>query len=139
MEGAEDRIRRFRRGMRVCVREVRKMKQSQLSAICRRWRKRFPLLQPWRIRVRFARAAAMKGSVGLCSFMPEYQAAEILILHPDDRGPSDPDIEADVVHELLHVVIQGHKGPQKYDPAFELGINSMTDALCKAYRRKPKS
>lgn len=40
------------------------------------------------------------------------------------------DLEGTLVHELLHVLIEGHRtAPAKYDPLYERAINKLTKAL----------
>jgi hypothetical protein len=115
------------------------MTQAQLSRLCAKWKKRLGLVT-WKTRVRFVRFGNMAGELGRVEFYPEMMRAEISILHPDDRTakPDERYPELDLVHELLHLLIDGHKGPDKYSIAHERAINAIAEALWKGYRPRRK-
>lgn len=71
---------------------------------------------------------------GRVLYAPEYGMAEISILTPKDRGEEDKDpIEEDVVHELLHIRLEGHKGQEGYDPMIERALNVLAKVLVEGY------
>lgn len=76
-------------------------------------------------------------NIGRVEWEPEYRKAFIYLLRPEDRTEREmAAIEEDLVHELLHIVFQGHKSYKKYNPQHERSINQVTGALVKRYRRK---
>jgi predicted SprT family Zn-dependent metalloprotease len=77
----------------------------------------------------------MGDKVGGVEYMPEHTFAEINILRTKDRKEKDDSIEEDIIHELLHLLISGHKHKQeKYDELFERGLNCIAKALYEGYR-----
>ena len=109
-----------------------------LGQIARRWIRCLELDQPvWRsITIFYAEPDEIPGCVGYCSFTPEHQSAEILILHPDylqdHTKETGQTVEHIVVHELLHLVLDGHKSTGKSDSRHEQAINCLARALLKS-------
>lgn len=64
----------------------------------------------------------------ICDIKPEYQTATIYL----DKTHFGDELEADLIHELLHVLVDGHK-PQSgdYDPMHERAINKLQAAISK--------
>lgn len=88
------------------------------------WQHRLNLPE-WTIRVNWGSKREMGDSVGLCLWHTEEQAAIVKIL----RG--QPDTEETLVHELLHIVLQGHDElKDDYSVNLERAINRIAHALC---------
>jgi len=113
------------------------MKQSTLTRLLRVWRKRIPMISPWKIRIRLERADKMDGTLGRCDMYVEMQMAQITILHPDDRNgkPEESNPEVDLIHELLHIVLDGHCPQQRYSVPHEVAINALSETLYRAYHK----
>ena len=94
-------------------------------------------LNDWEITVQFADNATMNKheSDGLAMWSAEHRTAVILLRRKQD------DIEGTLVHELLHVAIQGHipqTAEDQYDVAEERAVNSIADALVGFHRCLPQ-
>lgn len=81
---------------------------------------------------------AAKHVAGSSTWEPEYNVASIEVA--SDLG-SDADIEETLIHELLHLKLEGHKvltRGYKYDPLYERALNVLARVLVapKARRRK---
>ena len=108
-----------------------------LGQLAKKWIRRLELEAPaWRnITVFYAEPDEIPNCVGFCAFTPEHQTAEILILHPDylrdHTKETGQTVEHIVVHELLHLVLDGHKPAGKDDPQHEQAINCLARVLLK--------
>lgn len=81
-------------------------------------------LREWKITIRFGTDEEMVDSLGLNYYSVEELQSTILIA----RGEG----EETVVHELLHLVLDGHKTYDgMYDPMHERSINRLAAALVK--------
>lgn len=109
------------------------MTQAQLGRLAKKWIKKLRLDPPaWKeIRVSFAGLDKMEDAMGLCEWSTEHRTAQIHILEPElheeyGRGT----IEQTLVHELLHLVLQGYmtKQPEE-DSNFEYGLNLLSEVL----------
>ena len=110
------------------------MTTRQLKTLAKLWQSRLQLTH-WAIKVSFKSAKEMGDKVGGVQYMPEHATAYIEILKTRDRKEKDDTIEEDIIHELLHLVISGHRSKQeKYDELFERGINAIATALVKGYK-----
>jgi hypothetical protein len=69
---------------------------------------------------------------GQAVYSPEYGIADIYILAQGDREEDDQEIELDVIHELLHILIEGHRGAAPYDARFERALNILARELFNA-------
>lgn len=72
---------------------------------------------------------------GTCVWQPEYKTAMIKIA--GDQPPGE--IEETLIHELLHVVLEGHKPltqTYKYDAMYERGLNVISEALAAKGRKR---
>jgi hypothetical protein len=81
-------------------------------------------LREWKISVRFGTSTEMTENVGLNYYSVEELQSQILLA----RGEG----EETLIHELLHLVFDGHKpdgGP--YDPLHERALNRTAAALTK--------
>jgi hypothetical protein len=113
------------------------MTQQELDRLTKKWRKKLRLNAPaWEsIKFEFKPRDEMKDgdghNVGWCNWMPEERKAWGEIMEEADLVESGGrSVEATLVHELLHIVFQGHFDVlPKYDPHFERALNDMTDLL----------
>ena len=90
---------------------------------CAYWQKRFQLLD-WNIYLQWGSAREMKDLCGTCSWSVEDGIAVIKL------NRTMPNQEETVIHELIHIVLQGHL-PElpPYDVHLERGINRMAAAF----------
>jgi len=116
------------------------MTQAQLGTLARRWIKKLRLNAPaWKsIDVSFGTLEEMGNTVGKCEWSTEHRTALVRILEEPDHGEACSDtIEQTLVHELLHLVLQGYMTrPQKYDSNFEHGLNVLSEVLAPTKKRK---
>lgn len=76
--------------------------------------------------VRWGAKKEMPDVDGLNFIEPEFVESEILLW----PRRSDEEIEHTIVHELLHLVVDGHKVPDtKYDPMHERALNRLATTL----------
>ena len=106
------------------------MTQRQLNKLVKTWARKLGI-SDWYIRAEFKSSDEMPEDEGRCWHYPEYRRAIIDILQESDRDEESDSIESTVVHELLHIVLGGHKTTREgdYDEMFERGINLVTTAL----------
>lgn len=110
---------------------------KQLHAAAKKWIKKLELGAPvWQsISLFFASPEELPGCVGHCDFSTEHRSAEILVLHPELLEPHTKETgqtwEHILVHELLHLVLDGHKPAGKYDAQHEAAINLLARVLLK--------
>ena len=108
------------------------MTTRQLVALTYREARRMRLSE-WKIDVMFKPVDEMVRSGhdddGLTFIDAEYQQVVIwvskAIRHEHDR------VRETVVHELLHVRLEGHRPQGRYDPAYELGLNVIAGLLAR--------
>jgi len=80
-------------------------------------------LQSWNIKIKYLKKNA-ENDAGCIYWMTELAAAQILVA----KDELDP--EHTIVHELLHLLYEGHKfGPNKYDRAYERGLNRTAELI----------
>lgn len=106
------------------------MTQRQLNKLVKTWAHRLGI-DDWKITTLFKSEYEMGENEGLCYYYTEYRRAEIHILRECDREEGCDSIENTVVHELLHIVLEGHK-PRlegQYDAMFERGLNVIASVL----------
>jgi len=83
-------------------------------------------LTDWDIRCRWSRRGELADADGQCRWQPEYRIADVVLR----RQQPDSEIPHTVVHELLHLRLQGHTlNEAPYDPQLELGINRTAAAI----------
>lgn len=80
-------------------------------------------LKEWRITATWGPQKGMKCFHGMCWWNPEELIATIQI------NRMSKDKESILVHELLHIVWQGHADVPDYDIHIERAINRTADAL----------
>jgi len=93
-------------------------------------------LQDWTITIRWATAKESVECMGLNYFSVEEQESVVAI----SRKCSPSEREETVVHELLHLLFDGHTpvDPDKYDPLHERALNQTAKALMSlAYKTDP--
>lgn len=99
------------------------MQIATLRERCTYWQDRLNLRE-WEIAVRWGKADAMTECVGFCLWSSEEQAAYITLARTQE------DHEGTLIHELLHIVLQGHADYSgKYDIHTERAINKIAAAL----------
>lgn len=95
------------------------MNIKELRAHLTKWQHRLNLAD-WKISIKWGAA----GHQGWCSWHPEEQYASIEI----NRTCGDP--VSTLVHELLHIVIEGHQPEtREYSVPLERAINKISAAL----------
>ena len=106
---------------------------QQLQRLARKWIRRLNLTAFNKIQVSFAPESEMEEALGVAYWTPEYKTAVIKILAPDNPEDDEQDVERTLVHELLHIMMQGHRTmddvTKTYDPAFEAALNVLADVL----------
>lgn len=80
-------------------------------------------LREWKLTLQWMPARQAREFQGLCAWSVEELTAVVQIRRAQE------DVEATLVHELLHIVLQGHKEYEDYDLALERAINRITEAL----------
>lgn len=108
------------------------MTPQTLQRLCRKWRKRLGLLD-WRIGIEFRPNAELEdGSWANVWWSPDDMTATVWMTRPEDiEGQCANFIERCLVHELLHLVLGGHRPCAGYDVNEERAINRLRDALIK--------
>jgi hypothetical protein len=92
-------------------------------------------LPEWSVHLRWGTAREMTcedGSqvVGLCFWSTEESSAMVLLARNQD------DHESTLIHELLHLTLEGHRPIcKKYDAQYERGLNRIADALKRTNKR----
>ena len=100
-----------------------------LNRLCKTWQRRLRLLD-WHVTVRIASAEEMGDEVGHIEYDDEEIWATIRLL-------DHPEIEATLVHELLHLRLD--KWPVEYhDHEKEKAINLLAACFMRAYPRRKK-
>lgn len=117
---------------------------ARVNKLLKKWLVALELSPPvWsKVSVDFYDPSEEEDSEGSCGWQREYGEAWIY-LSSAIRG-NWKDIEETIVHELIHLKLEGHKdiesmSPEKYDPVYENGLNVISRELVKASgRRKAK-
>jgi len=109
------------------------MNKRELNSLVKYWQGQFNL-QDWKIKVFWKSKEDMKeDDGGYCAgrayYAPEFGSADVWILCPEDRDETDDSIESDVIHELLHILLEGHKGQSVYDARYERALNIIAKRL----------
>lgn len=107
------------------------MTLKQCQAYVADYQERFKLGR-WEIETRWATTKECNDNgVELCGFITwskqiEYPSALIRLNKQFCQG----DIEQTIIHELLHLLLEGHKTKQrKYDPHYECALNILSRNL----------
>lgn len=99
------------------------MTLKQLRELKDSWQERLEIPE-WTIKLHWAIPSRHKGLSGFCDYQTEYRCANIWIAR------DEPSKEFFLVHELLHIVLEGHKEEQTpYDVHMERAINRISGAL----------
>lgn len=102
------------------------MTLKHLRARTEYWRERLNLKE-WTISVGWGTKKEMAGCVGCCTWSAEEMCALVKI----KRDEPAKELEPTLVHELLHLVLQGHSNYDgEYDVHLERAINKLAAALC---------
>ena len=111
---------------------------AQLRRMAREWQRRLRL-QDWQVEIAFDRSDEFfaQGCEGLCRMVTPRKMAFISILHPDDYAERETlDVEATVVHELLHLFMVGFCADQNTEEDglshAEMAMEQATDAIAQA-------
>lgn len=99
------------------------MTRAQIAKQCKYWQRRLGLRE-WSITVEIVSKTNMPKVLGTCRWSTEETSALIELREDAD--------ESTLVHELLHLVIDGHKVYKRYSPPTERAINRIAAALLKA-------
>ena len=110
------------------------MKLRELRRLLKIWAKRLRV-DDWELNVKWGKPDNMTGEgvQGNIFFEPEFRRALIVLLALKYREEEGDSPEEDLIHELLHLVLQGHGTRMKYDAMFERGLNQIAHALYTAY------
>lgn len=109
-------------------------KNRALLKLCKEWQARIGLTD-WEIEVEFRTLEEMDGSQGTCEPIPSLRTALILIVRVEDYPHGD--IEATLVHELLHCY--HHMASGSVAEMFEeQGVEATSKALVKLKRENEK-
>lgn len=120
--------------------------EAELQRYCLRWQVMLRL-QQWRVKIRYARAREMTTDMGdiawgRCRINENHLKATVTVLHPDDYEDDEgrEEIESTVVHELLHLLMNGVRREQKApdqagDVAEEQVINVTAGLLVDLYQQ----
>ncbi len=98
------------------------MTLPQLKLRLAYWKTRLNLPE-WKIALGWGTVKDMEGDLGRCAWNVEELEAIVKL------NRRDPQQETTLVHELLHIVIQGHADYETYDPHLERAINRIANAL----------
>lgn len=106
----------------------RSVKIGEFRAATAYWQGRLGL-QEWKIKVVFGKPSAdpdleremHEGTLGNCCWDTETAEATIL-LHREAQIDT-------LVHEMLHLRLEGHRSPVEYDQMYERALNAITTGL----------
>lgn len=108
------------------------MTSRELTALGRRYLKRLEA-DEWLRGTRF-RIRKLDGLYGFSEWFPEERIALVSV----NRGLDEEMTHTTLIHELLHMVLEGHKPPSshaKYDPNYELALNRLAKALWNEWKQ----
>lgn len=116
------------------------MTQKRLEELLRYWQRRLRL-RDWDVKVVLVRSYDIgRGRVAECEYEEVLKEAVIRVVDPADRPPSlwKQDLEADLVHELLHLhfapfMADGDSNPRTWADQ-ETAIEQIAQALVAARR-----
>lgn len=98
------------------------MTLSELRERTMYWQERLNLRE-WDISIQWGTPREMEEALGLCLWNVEELSAVIKLRR---RGAQQ---ESTLVHELLHITLQGHEDYSTYDQHLERAINRIAAAL----------
>jgi Zn-dependent peptidase ImmA (M78 family) len=99
--------------------------------MCDTWRDRLRL-NDWLVDIAYGTKEEMEGCLGSTAYDARHQVAHILVARNHE---SPAEVEHTVVHELLHLLLHGHREPKSEDIMLERGINLVATALLAAAGR----
>lgn len=104
------------------------LSKAQINTLVRRWQKKLGLAD-WKITVVLASTAdEIDGCAGTILWETEYHSATMTLAAELSRA----DLEETVIHELLHLLFEGHKSAtSRYDAMYERGLNTLSAILAK--------
>jgi len=87
-------------------------------------------LADWKIDAEFVTDTQTKDTMAEVSWQPEWKEAEILFRREAQLKKTGRSIDHFIVHELLHIVLEGHKTViEEYDPLYEAAINNIASLI----------
>jgi hypothetical protein len=106
------------------------MTTRRLQALCETWQGRLNLVE-WRIEAKAVPRGtfSQKGRDGEVGWDPDTQKATLYVW----RGLSDEVAELTLIHELGHVLFEGHGEPADYCVHRERALNKLAAALLTGY------
>lgn len=114
------------------------MNDKWLKRICRKWQKRMGLAD-WTIAVAFVPQSDLEPqSIANISWNPDDMAsAQMWVCRPDEIQHSEPEwyVESCIIHELGHLLLDGHREYPGHDVNTERAINKLTLALLPRRRK----
>lgn len=114
------------------------MTTKQLVSIIKKEAQRLRL-GDWEFVVGWGSLADTRGNTAVVDIEPEYRKATMTFVPLVDleaAGKEPHPIRETVIHELLHVLLEGHKKQNtRYDPVFENGLNVLAGLLAGKRRR----
>lgn len=91
-------------------------------------------LSEWKITAKFVKKTEIPNAVAETGWQPEWKEAEINFRFSRYIALTGRSVDHFIVHELLHILLEGHKEPRKgYDPLYEAAINIISDLLVMKY------
>lgn len=119
------------------------MTNAELRRLCREWQKRLRL-QDWKVNARLGRWEVMECDGRIRAALP-LKCADMMILDPKDsaarNSPWEYDLEATVIHELLHLHIETFAPRDQESPEYrdmEQAVELIAQALVALKRRVEK-
>jgi hypothetical protein len=110
---------------------VKSKRLRELQAYAELWQRRLGLTN-WTVNLLWASTTEAENHWGLNYWHTEDALCTIKIARGDRRK------EHTVIHELIHLALEGHGEAHPYDPMYERGINKLTDALMANYQQEVK-
>jgi hypothetical protein len=93
-------------------------------------------LADWDIRVRYASKKELGENYGDCNWNPDERKARIRVRRPGVLRKDGEHLEDVLLHELLHLVLQGHAWEEEpYNVHIERADNALVEALIGGYGR----
>jgi hypothetical protein len=87
--------------------------------IQKKWR-----LTDWKLEVKHDDSLAANGEEGCIEWNTDYKTATITLV---SESRSEKQIKETIRHELLHLLLEGHKDCRERDPMFEFGLNLISE------------
>lgn len=108
------------------------MTEQRLVRLATLWQKRLRL-QDWHVTVSLVDSLPESDTVGKTEVDRREKQADVSILNTDNER-NDENLEKDLIHELLHLLLVDWDQPDIYDwPPREIAINLLADNFYRAY------